>query len=83
MDSCVPLCLKAFEVKGGCYLWQRVCALIEDLVHELVVVFREVHCVESDCFDASETVLPAGGVCDRAVGSWDDVARMMSCGDIN
>jgi hypothetical protein len=63
MDSCVALCLKAFEVKGGCYLWQRVCALIEDLVHELIVVLRE-----SDCFDASETVLPAGGVCDRAVG---------------
>ena len=80
MDSCVRLCLKAFEVKGGCYLWQRVCALIEDLVHELVVILREVHCVESDGFDASETVLPAG-VC--AIGPWDVVARMISCGDIN
>ena len=41
MDSCVrrtTMPKGIFEVKGGCYLWQRVCALIEDLVNELVVV---------------------------------------------
>ena len=54
----VRLCIKACEVTGGCYLWQRVCALIEDLVHELVVVradhlLREVRRVESDGSDAA------------------------------
>ena len=78
---CTTICLKAFEVKGDCYLWQRVCALIEDLVHELVVFLREVHCFESDGFDASETVLPAGGVYDRTVGRM--IRRCESCGDIN